>query len=394
MKNNLLAEPDLEFIKIITSSGGRSVKNCYQCATCSVACTMSHDDHPFPRKEMLFASWGLKDKLMANPDIWLCYNCQDCSARCPRGARPGDVLGAIRRASIGHYSKPAWFNKFLNDPKLIPLLFLIPAMVIVLIGSLTGLINFNPATETIIFADFFPVSLIEILFIPLSFFSTIVFFSGLKRFIHDMQKHYEHQGIVLPGKRINIAQYLIAIIKSIIPIITHQRFSDCSEKKGRKLSHLMVSFSFASLAFVAGAFAFALYYSNSHAPYSQVNPIKILANFSGIALICGTLWLMRDRIRDREQKSSYFDWYLLSLAFFLGITGMMTQLTRLADVPAVAYPLYFVHIILAFNLVAFVPYSKLAHFVYRTTAITFDSYVRSQGRSVLKKDLPVMPKKN
>lgn len=242
MKNNLLAEPDLEFIKIITSSGGRSVKNCYQCATCSVACTMSHGDHPFPRKEMLFASWGLKDKLMANPDIWLCYNCQDCSARCPRGARPGDVLGAIRRASIGHYSKPAWFNKFLNDPKLIPLLFLIPAMVIALIGSLTGLINFNPATETIIFADFFPVSLIEILFIPLSFFSTIVFFSGLKRFIHDMQKHYEHQGIVLPGKRIDLTQYLVA----------------------------------------------------------------------------------------------------------------------------------------------FVPYSKLAHFVYRTTAITFDSYVRSQGRSVLK----------
>ncbi len=387
MNHPIRVEPDLEFIKTITSSEGYSLKKCYQCATCSVTCSISHDERPFPRKEMLFASLGLKDKLMGSPDIWLCYNCGDCSTRCPRGARPGDVLAAIRKASIGYYSKPACLNTLLNDPKHIPLLILIPAVVILLLGSLTGLMDFNPANGNIIFSNFFPVPLIELLFIPLSFFSAMVFIFGLKRLIADMKKHYADQGIVLPKNRINGIEYLMAMIKNFVPIIKHERFSDCSEKKNRKLSHLMVSFSFVSLAFVAGAFAFALYFFNSHAPYSQINPIKILANLSGIALICGTLWLMKDRIKDKEQKSSYFDWQLLFLALFLGVTGMMTQLSRLTDLSTAAYPLYFLHIILAFNLVAFAPYSKLAHFVYRTAAVTFDSYVRYKSQSSAKDDL-------
>ncbi len=51
-------EPDLKFIAEINSDSGLDLKKCYQCATCSVACTIAHDDHPFPRKEMIYASWG------------------------------------------------------------------------------------------------------------------------------------------------------------------------------------------------------------------------------------------------------------------------------------------------------------------------------------------------
>ena len=64
-------EPDSGFTKELMEAGGESLKKCFQCATCSVACPLAPENNPYPRKEMLWASWGVKDKLMSDVDIWL-----------------------------------------------------------------------------------------------------------------------------------------------------------------------------------------------------------------------------------------------------------------------------------------------------------------------------------
>ncbi len=370
-------EPDLDFIAQVNSDSGLNLKKCYQCATCSVVCTISHDDQPFPRKEMIHAAWGLKDRLIANPDIWLCYNCGDCSTLCPRDARPGDVLNTLRKMSIREYSKPAAIHQLFNDSRKLPWLFIIPALIIITMGLVTGLMDLSPGGERIVFAHFFPVVLIEMIFIPLSLGVALVFSLGIRRFLKDMQATYARLGKAATGP-IDFKLFLITLITRLPAIIKHEHFSTCSENKGRKISHIMVAFSFTSLAFVAGAFVFALYVLNSHGPYDQVNPVKILANVSGIALIAGSLLMIRERRANARQTNGYFDWYLLGLVLFLGITGMFTQMLRLADISWAAYSMYFIHLLFAFNLVAFLPYTKLAHLVYRTVAIAFYHYAKKE----------------
>src|SRR6056297_2058508 len=127
MNDKYLAEPDLEFIDEVVRLGGGSLKKCFQCSTCSVVCPISPDNKPFPRKEMIAASWGLRDRLTHNLDIWLCHQCGDCSTYCPRGAKPGDVLSAIRAYTIIQYAIPKSLGKAVNDPKKLPLLIAVPA---------------------------------------------------------------------------------------------------------------------------------------------------------------------------------------------------------------------------------------------------------------------------
>src|SRR6056297_595953 len=136
----LKVDPNVKFIEELQASGGDSLKKCYQCATCSVVCPLSPEKNPFPRKEMIWAQWGMKDKLVNDIDIWLCHNCGECSDLCPRGANPGDVLASLRNMSYRSLAKPAVFGKWMSSSKYLPILFAIPAILYLIIwGFTTGL---------------------------------------------------------------------------------------------------------------------------------------------------------------------------------------------------------------------------------------------------------------
>ena len=380
MAEAYLIEPDLDFIKEVGALGGEDLKKCYQCATCSVACPISPDTKPFPRKEMIAASWGLKDKLVGNADIWLCHNCGDCSTLCPREAKPGDVLAAVRSYTIEEYAQPKALARAMKDPKKLPILLAIPAVLFLVVGLITGLLDLTPdLSEGIKHYKFFSTWLVDMHMLPAAIFAAVVFALGLKRFLADI-----HQNALAEGKttkeKIEPVGFLMAFIRIIPTILLHKKFGECTDNNDRQIAHLLTMYGFIGLFIVTSIIFVVLYGSYLmpdgpiHGPWSQLNPVKWLANIAGVSLIVGTILLIKNRAAKKDQVSGYFDWYLIYLAFGLGVTGMGAQLTRLAGWAFISFATYYVHLILVFALFAYLPFSKLAHLVYRTVAMAYNEY--------------------
>ncbi|HHF52887.1 MAG TPA: heterodisulfide reductase subunit E, partial [candidate division WOR-3 bacterium] len=123
MANEVIkVDPELKVIKEIQAVGGETLKKCYQCATCSTVCPLSTDEAPFPRKQMILAQWGFKDRLLNDPAIWLCHQCGDCSKYCPREANPGDVMAALRLSVIKEATPFKFLHTFFNNAWGFPIL--------------------------------------------------------------------------------------------------------------------------------------------------------------------------------------------------------------------------------------------------------------------------------
>ncbi|MDY0220013.1 MAG: quinone-interacting membrane-bound oxidoreductase complex subunit QmoC [Desulfobacterium sp.] len=387
MSDKYLVQPDLAYIKELEGLGADTLKKCFQCATCSVACPISPDNSPFPRKEMIAASWGLKDKLICNGDIWLCHECGDCSDLCPRGARPGDVLSAIRYTAIKEYARPKFLANAVEDPKKLPFLLGIPGLWFALLAFITmtagdtmtkifNTVGVRWAHEShgeIAQADFFSTWFVDLTFVPLAGFVVIVFALGLKRFITDI-----HQNAIAEGKTdktsIDVKGFLLSLVKVIPVLLKHDKFNQCEANHDRATAHMMVLYSFIGLFIVTSTFFVVLYVFSIPGPYSQLNPVKWLANISGAALVIGVTLMIKNRLGKKDQISTYKDWYILGIVLSLGVTGLLTEMTRLAGYTNLTYFIYWLHLIAIFNLFAFLPFSKMAHLVYRTTAMAYAEY--------------------
>jgi quinone-modifying oxidoreductase subunit QmoC len=391
MTQKYIAQPDLDFIAQIRSMGGETLKKCYQCATCSVACPIAPEDSPFPRKEMIAASWGLKDRLVKNADIWLCHQCGDCSDLCPRGAAPGDVLSAVRSVAITEYATPKAVANAVNDPKKLPLVLGIPAVWFALLAlitmtageTMTKIFNLfgvswshahEGAEHVIAHANFVSTWFVDMTFVPIATAVVVVFFLGLKKFIADI-----HENAVLEGKtdktNLNYKEFLQALVKVIPTVLKHDKFTQCESNSDRATPHMMVLYAFIGLFVVTAVCGTMLYIGGLPGPYSQLNPIKWLANIAGVSLVIGSGIMIKNRMdKKEEQITTYKDWFILIVVFALGLTGMLTEMARLAHLEIISYFLYYLHLIAIFELFAFLPFSKMAHLVYRLVAMGYAEY--------------------
>ncbi|HTP02403.1 MAG TPA: quinone-interacting membrane-bound oxidoreductase complex subunit QmoC [Anaerolineales bacterium] len=379
MSEATVIKPDLQFVNEIIKGGGESLKKCYQCATCSVVCNVTPEGNPFPRKEMVLAQWGQKDQLLASADVWLCHQCSDCTAYCPRGAKPGEVLNAIRKQSIKHVAMVPFFAKVATDAKLLPILFAIPMALFYVILLVLGNGNFSaPRAEGNVMAyhKFVPVPVIDTVFILTAIFAAVSAFVGIKRLWNGMKA--QAGGMQSSGNLVG------DIISSVTTILAHSKFADCNVNRMRQWGHMLLFYAFAGLAVVTtwaivylygyellGIQAFGPFHFGE-SPYPNSDPVKILALVSSVAFAAGVVILLLNRLGQagKAGMGSYFDWIFLTIVIGVGATGMAAWALRLADMN-VGYLVYYFHLVFIWSLFAYAPYSKFAHLFYRTTAMVF-----------------------
>lgn len=136
---------------------------------------------------------------------------------------------------------------------------------------------------------------------------------------------------------------------------------------------MMVLFGFIGCLIVTTIGFGFLYVLSKPGPYSQWWPFKWLGNISGIAIVFGAILMIKERL-SKPDLNAYKDWYLLGLVLTLGATGLLTQMARLAGMEFATYAIYYIHLIAVFHLFAYLPFSKLAHAVYRLAAMTYAEY--------------------
>ena len=380
--------PDLQFIKFLKEAGGDTLKKCYQCATCSVVCPLSSDSKPFPRKEMIWAQWGLKDKLVADPDVFLCHQCGDCTAYCPRGAKPGDVLGAIRAYAYTHYGFPSGLAKLATSAGNLPILIGMPAIIILVLWAISGGMHL-PASGHIDFGGFFghwdfkylskTVFFIDAIMLPAAGLAIVASYMGVSTMWKKMCEGLETK----PNFRPSALQFVTEFLwPSVQEIISHNRFNECGANRDRVNGHKPLMLAFIGLLIVT-TYGFirkdliGIINPAMHGPIPLWDPIKILANVSAVAMIYGIFLLWGKRSNDENisaSKGTFYDWFLIYEIAAVGVSGLLAELTRLAGIGFLAYAFYYIHLVAIMMLFLYMPYTKFAHLVYRTFAMAFERY--------------------
>ena len=97
--------------EIAALPGGEYVHRCWQCGSCTNACTVNAINPDFnPRFWIYLIRMGMESELLRDKDIiWQCVSCHKCTYACPRDVVPEGVMKATARwlELKGHTPKSA-----------------------------------------------------------------------------------------------------------------------------------------------------------------------------------------------------------------------------------------------------------------------------------------------
>ncbi len=371
MEQAVMVEPDLRLVDQLMSLGAGDVKKCFQCATCTAVCKLSTAENGFPRKQMLLAQWGLKERLVEDPGPWLCFYCGECSKDCLRKANPGETMMALRRYLTTQYDwtglsrlmyrSAAWELGILGlVASVVVLLFTLPR------GFGFGLLNqAGPqALRSVMLDKFAPVETVHLADTMLALLLGFFLLTNAARMFRRLTRN---DGIPL-------ATYLRRLPTLALQLFTQSRWKGCQADDAIKnwVRHLALASGYMLMFTLVVIFL----------PWFQVQNDSLhwtsyLGYYATGVLVAGSGWMILDRARQRGEMyrfSHLSDWLFPALLLLTAATGILVNLLRVENLPMPTYVMYTIHLAVAAPmLVVEVPFGKWAHLLYRPVAIYVDA---------------------
>ena len=367
MAEVLPIQPDTEFIQDLVRHGAGDFKKCMQCSTCTCTCTLSTEDAGFPRRQILWAQWGQKERLLADPGPWLCFYCGECSKICPRGANPGETMMALRRSLTAEYDwtglsrrmyRSAWWE--------LGILGLVAALVVMLfmLPSTFGfglLSRSDPqALSTVTLGSFAPYEIVHrgdtIMALGLSLL-LLINAGRMFRFLT--------RGLDIP-----VGVYFSQLREFAVQGLFLKKWKDCNEPEARTnwLRHLALVSGYVIIFSLV-----VLFLPWFQREDSRWHWTSIPGYYSTAILLVTTGWSLLDRLGKKTEMhrfSHLSDWLFPILLFLTALTGILLHVVRMLDMAMATYIVYMVHLAIAVPmLVVEVPFGKWAHLLYRPLAI-------------------------
>jgi quinone-modifying oxidoreductase subunit QmoC len=361
-----------DFREAFSKRGGSNAAKCYQCATCSSVCELAPDNAPFPRRQVLMAQWGLEDQLMADPGPWLCHQCNDCSVRCPREVNPGDMMAAVRAMAVESLSVPKFMGRLTGNVRASwPALIFLPIIFwVVLLGATTGLHMPEDVLPMSLdgrfhYEELVPHSLIYIVYTSVTLWVVGAMWCSGRKFWKLIGTGQERRG-----------SFFGALTGAVIDVATHRKFSSCDHGvPKRRWGHFLVMWGFVGAAVTSGILVVYMYGLHIY-PLPLDHWVKWLGNISAVALVIGGALLFVNRLKKEDklvgQTTAFDRFFLMTVLGVIG-TGVLTEGFRFVVIPVeLALAMYILHLGAVLTLFMTVPYSKFAHILYRTLAMTHE----------------------
>jgi quinone-modifying oxidoreductase subunit QmoC len=370
MASAITVSPGRSFRDELFRRGGGDAARCFQCATCTGVCELATPENGFPRRQMLWAQWGLADRLAADPSIWLCHQCNDCTARCPRDAKPGDAMQVLRALVIEEAGAPRFLARLVGRARTTwPILLGVPVLFWALyIRAVNG---FAVPRTPLVYGDVVPVWMIYTVFLPAAAFAALAAAIGARR-------QWTAWGT---GARRNggLVQGLAGIA---VDVLAHRRFGSCGVGQPRKSGHFLLLWGFLGALVTTSVLGILMDGFGVKTPLPQLHPVKLLGNASAVLLVVGIVWLVANRLAKPAATGATraFDVFFAALVVLLVFSGAGAEIARAFGPPPLALAIYVVHLGMVLCLFLTFPYSKFAHALYRTLALAHER-LASERRS-------------